>query len=135
MAAEEPLQRAVAEAVTPLGQHRAQRLGGDSRRRVQKIPDQPSLPLDARGAAITPERTGPRIAMRPLKRAPPTDAGGADAEARRRRTVARTVRHRLHDPDAEIERERFSHARRPPSPAGTFNHNQPQRRIPNDSIR
>jgi hypothetical protein len=44
--------------------------------------------------------------------------------------VARTVRHRLHDPNAEIERERFSHPRRPPSPAGTLNHNQPQRGIP-----
>jgi hypothetical protein len=47
MPAEEPLDRAVAEDVTALGQRRAQLLDGDVQRRLDEPLDQPALRFDA----------------------------------------------------------------------------------------
>jgi hypothetical protein len=77
MAAGEPLQRAVAEGAPALGQRRAQRLGGDVRRRRQQVPDQLARRRDARRAPVPVQRAGAsagRGAVRPAGApAPATD--------------------------------------------------------------
>jgi hypothetical protein len=94
MAAEEPLQRAVAEPMAALRQRDAPFPGGDVRGRRRERPD----PARAAVAPGGPGRASPRTRARA-----------------RHRAMARTRRHRQQDTPAKIARQRLPQANRPPS--------------------
>ena len=114
VAAKEPLDRAVAEPVTLRTEGAAQLLDGDVRGLLQQVPDQLALRLDPPGPAVATERTGTRVALHPLQRAPAAHARGADAEPRRGVPMAGACGDRGQNPGPKIDGTRFRHACRPP---------------------
>jgi hypothetical protein len=93
--------------MVPLAQGAAQLVDGDVRGLVEKLPDQMPLRLDTSGATVAAQRPGARIALHPLQRPPAAHTRGADAEPRRRGSMARPSRDGSENPGPQIERQSF----------------------------
>jgi hypothetical protein len=120
VATEEAPQRAEAGADTMPGERRPQFLDRLVAGRLDETQDERRVALDHLRTAVAAERLRPRRPRLARPLAPAADARRADPEARGRRAVRQTRRHRRQHPNPQIDRQRFRHARRPPHPGGQF---------------
>jgi len=82
--------------------------------------DRPGVSLDPGGPPIAAQRPGARLASLPRQPPPAADARRAQPETLTGLPVRCAGLDRRDDPNPQIQRQRFRHARRPPIPADSL---------------
>ena len=93
----------------------------DVGRLLIKLEDKRRIALDPTRPTVTPQRPGPDIAGLLHQGEPANCAGGAHPEPRRRLPARHPRLNGLDHPLTQVNRQRFAHACRPPSPACSLN--------------
>src|ERR1019366_8823138 len=93
----------------------------DVGRLLIKLEDKRRIALDPTRPTVTPQRPGPDIAGLLHQGEPANRAGGAHPEPRRRLPARHPCLYGFDHPLTQVNRQRFAHACRPPSPACSLN--------------